>query len=76
MTWQDGWFAFAGLFYTVAMIPSMMDTRCRMPLATSVPTAVLLTVSCGTYLTLDFAASAFACFIGAISWTFMAVCRR
>lgn len=76
MTWQDGWFAFAGLFYTVAMIPSMMDTRCRMPLATSLTTGFLLSISCGAYVTLGFYASAFACAIGAASWAFMAAYRR
>jgi hypothetical protein len=72
MNYQDLWFAFAGFFYTVAMIPAMRDPATRMPLRTSVPTALLLGGSALAYATMGMALSCLSCLLGSAAYLFLA----
>jgi hypothetical protein len=76
VTWQDVWFSVAGLAYTVALIPTMLDTSAKMDPRATVPTGLILTGSALVYATMGMGLSSASCALGACAYSFLALFRR
>lgn len=75
MTWQDGYFAFSGAVYTVVLIPSLLNRKTEVPRRSSVPTAIMMSLSAYAYASLDMMAAATLSAIGAVPWFLIAWLR-
>lgn len=74
--WQDVFFAVSGVGYTVAMIPSCLNSQTEIPWRTSALTATLMLGGGLTYISLGMNLASAAQFLGAIPWVFLFFRRR
>lgn len=72
ISWQDVYFAAAGLLYSVVMIPSIRNPRTEIPRRSSVLTAVTLSASALAYASLGMWLASASTAIGAGVWAFLA----
>lgn len=75
MTWQDWVLMAGGWIFAVLLYPILSDEDATVPRRTSLPTAVILLVYAGTYLTLGLALAAAASFATAVMWFAVAYFR-
>lgn len=73
MTWQDVALALGQLTLSLALIPMLLSRRSRPPpLATSLPTAAILSVFAGVFLTLSLWFAAGTALLGSLLWAVLA----
>ncbi len=76
MIWQDLFFAISGVGYTVAMVPSCLNSKTEVPWKTSALTLVLMLGGGLTYNSLGMYLAGSSQFLGAIPWAFIIFRRR
>ncbi len=70
--WQDWYFTLSGLFYSLVLIPSMLDRKTEVSRKSSVPTAIILGVSAIVWMTMGMHASASMSAFAVLPWAFLA----
>lgn len=70
--WQDAYFTMSGLFYSLVLIPSMLDPKTEVSRKSSVPTAFILGVSALVWMTMGMHASAAMSAFAVLPWAFLA----
>ncbi len=70
--WQDLYFTVSGLFYSLVLIPSMLDRKTEVSRKSSVPTAIILGVSAIVWMTMGMHASAAMSAFAVLPWAFLA----
>lgn len=70
--WQDWYFTTSGLFYSLVLIPSMLDPKTEVSRKSSVPTAIILGVSSLVWMTMGMHASAAMSAFAVLPWAFIA----
>lgn len=71
-SWQDIYFAVAGLIYSAVLIPSIRNPRTEIPRRSSVLTAAILSASVLVYASLGMWLASASTLIGAGVWAFLA----
>lgn len=69
--WQDYWFAFSGLVFTVVLLPSCFDPKTEIPRFTSGLTFMTLVGSGFVHSTLGMGAAASMMWLSASPWAFI-----
>lgn len=76
MIWQDAVFTVGGFLLTINLLPTVLNSEAKVPLATSALTALVLYVYAGTMASLGLHYSAVMNLATAAFWTFIAFYRR
>jgi hypothetical protein len=74
-TWQDAVIFFCNIFFTLTLIPMLVNRNTKVPRYSSVPTAIALSVMSVTFATLALAWSAAICGINGLLWFGVAILR-
>lgn len=69
-------FTIGGLVFAVGLLPACLNPKTRMPLRTSLPTAIVLWVYGITFVCMGLPFSALSSYVTAAMWTFIAMDRR
>jgi hypothetical protein len=76
MAWQDMVFLVGNLVLGAVLIPTLLDENVEIPLKTSVPTALVLSIFAASYFTLELYFSAVSTAVIAAMWLYIAEFRN
>lgn len=75
MIWQDVVFLLGSISSMFVLVPTLQDASAKIPLGTSLPSAVIGTAYAVAFFTLGMAPSAAGSFVTGITWALVAALR-
>lgn len=75
MMWQDLIFLAGSVFSIVVLTPTLRDSTARVPLGTSLPSALIGMIYGATFLSMSMSFSAAGSLLAGVMWSFIAYLR-